>query len=294
MRGNRTILLGFVFIGALISCQACSTLMTPSLIQATNQNQQDEVDRLLASGENPNQETKDGVTPLHIASGRGYDKIAKSLIQNKADVNATIKQTFKYKGKDVPKGATPLMGAIANYHFDIADMLISNGANVNLLTENGSSALMIAADKKNPEMVKTLIKKGAKVNETTLYPFEYKGETIYSGSTALMAAIATNRNENARILIENGADVTKQTKNGVDALIIAAANGDEEIVRLLIEKGATPDTKTTQDFTVKGQPVFIGSTALMAAADGGHAGAVKLLIQAGADVNDSNERGRPL
>jgi hypothetical protein len=56
--------------------------------------------------------------------------------------------------------------------------------------------------------------------------------------------------------------------------------GDEEIVRLLIEKGATPDTRTTQDFTVKGQPVFIGSFALMVAADRGHAGVVNLINKA--------------
>jgi ankyrin repeat protein len=288
---KQKIVLAFAFTVSVAFCQACSTLMRPALIQATDQNQQSEVDRLLASGENPNQETKDGVTPLHIASERGYGKIAKSLIEKKADVNAAVKKTFKYKGEDVPKGSTPLMAAIDNYHFDIADMLIANGAKVNLLTENGSSALMIAADKKNPEMVKTLIKKGAKVNETTLYPFQYKGETIQSGSTALMAAAAGNRDENAKILIDNGADVNKRTKLGVDALLIAAANGNEDMVKMLIEKGAKPDATTTQDFTVKGQPVFKGSTTLMAAADGGHAGVVKQLIQAGADVNQANEKG---
>ena len=284
-------ILVFIFAATMIFCQACATLTTPPLIRAADQSQPDEVDRLLASGENPNVETKEGVTPLLIASSRGYDRLAKSLIQNKADVNAAVKQKFKYQGEDIPKGLTPLMAAIENYHFDIADMLLSNGAKVNLLTEDGSSVLMIAATKKNPEMVKTLIQKGAKVNETTSSPVAYKGETIQSGSTALMAAIGTNRSDNAKILIDNGADVKKQTKNGVDALLIASANGDEEIVKILIEKGAKPDSEITQEFTVKGQKVFKGSTALMAAADGGRTGVIKQLIASGADVNHSNETG---
>ena len=85
-------------------------------------------------------------------------------------------------------------------------------------------------------MLGTLIDMGANVNDTTSPPFEYNGETVFSGTTPLMAAIASNRDDNSLLLIDRGANIKATTKNGVDALFVAAINGDEEMVKTLIDK----------------------------------------------------------
>ncbi len=63
---------------------------------------------------------KDGMTPLHYAAAGGYKEVAKSLLVNKADVNA--------KNHD---GMTPLLEAAAFGYKDIVELLLNNKADVN-------------------------------------------------------------------------------------------------------------------------------------------------------------------
>jgi ankyrin repeat protein len=263
----------------------------PSLVQAADQGQLDEVDRLLSEGISPNEETDEGVAPLFVASGKGYDKIVRRLLDSNANVNAAVQKTFKYNGQTLVKGTTPLMTAIENYQPYIVYMLLSQEADVKLSDENGLSPILIAAGKKDVKMLGDLIDAGAKVNDRTSSPFDYNGETVFSGTTPLMAAIANNRDDNALLLITKGADVKATAKNGVDALIIASANGDEEMVKVLLKKGVDLKNKTTQELTAKGRLVFTGTDALLAASDGGYTGVVKLLLKAGANPNTSAQNG---
>ena len=105
-----------ILIACLIFLQACAMGGRPALIQATDQGQFEEVDRLLSAGISPNNETTEGVTPLFVASGKGYDKIVKRLLDSKANVNAAVKKTFKYNDQTLVKGTTPLMAALENNH----------------------------------------------------------------------------------------------------------------------------------------------------------------------------------
>jgi uncharacterized protein len=288
---KQNIFLFLLVMASLLFLQACAMSGGPSLIQAADQGRAEDVDRLLAAGVSPDQETGDGVTPLFVASSKGYDKIVKRLIDSKANVNATVKNKVTFNGQTIFKGTTPLMAALENYHTYIVYLLFSEGANVKLADENGLSPILIAATQKDVKILSSLIDQGAKVNDRTSSPFVSNEETVFSGTTPLMAAAANNRDENALLLIEKGADVKATAKNGVDALFIASANGDEEIVKALLKKGADPKNKTTQEFTMKGKPVFLGADALLAASDGGYTGVVKLLLKAGADANTSTKNG---
>jgi ankyrin repeat protein len=291
MTGKRKFCLFFIFMTYSLCLQACSMGGATSLIHAVDQNNVEEIDQMLTAGISPDESTEEGVTPLFAACLKGQAQIAQRLLESNADVNAAIKKTFKYKGQTLVKGTTPLMAAIENYHTDIVHMLLSRGANVKLADENGFSPVLIAAAKKDINMLEALVDKGANINDRTSSPFEYNGETVFSGTTPLMAAIANHRDENAILLIQKGADVKATAKNGVDALFIASAGGDEKLVRILLKKGADPNNQTTQEFTVKKEPVFIGSDALLAASSGGYAGAVKLLLKAGADATASAKNG---
>jgi uncharacterized protein len=291
MTRKQNIFLFLVLMTPLIFLQACATQGGPSLIQAADQGQADEVDRILAAGETPNQETSDGVTPLFVACSKGNEKIVKRLLDSKADVNAAVKKTCKLNGQPVVKGTTPLMAALDNYNANIIYMLLSSDANVKLSDENGLSPILIASTKKDVKILGALVDRGAKVNDRTSSPVVYNGEAIFSGTTPLMAAIANNRDENARFLIDHGADAKATARNGVDALMVASANGNEEMVSILLKKGADLNNKTTQEFTAKAMPVFIGADALLMASDGGYTGVVNLLLKAGADANASAKNG---
>ncbi len=61
-----------------------------------------------------------------------------------------------------PKGRTPLMVASAYYSGKtICSMLIANGADVNATAQDGSTALMLAAQSAKLDVVELLLKKGA-------------------------------------------------------------------------------------------------------------------------------------
>lgn len=74
----------------------------------------------------------------------------RSLIASGADVNAWA------------KGKTPLIVAVENISLEAVKLLINAGADVNAW--NSKSPLMIAAENKSLEIVKLLINAGAEVN----------------------------------------------------------------------------------------------------------------------------------
>ncbi len=49
-------------------------------------------------------------------------------------------------------------------HMDVMGILIDKGADVNARSKNGATALILAADKGNAEIVKFLIDRGADIN----------------------------------------------------------------------------------------------------------------------------------
>lgn len=137
------------------------------------------------------------------------------------------------------------------------------------------------------DKVKEAVGEGAMVN----------GPTKNEGITPLMEASSTvqpwrnkedcimswgfDRSNIARYLIEEGADVNATDSKGETALMWAAyAKDSERMVKLLLEKGADPNLRTKD------------STALMRAAAGGNIESVKMLLQAGAFVDATDENGK--
>jgi len=92
------------------------------------------------------------LTPLMVASGNGYEEVARVLINNGADVNA------KWTHRQI----TPLIMAATEGHKEIVKLLLEKGADVNAKNHYGTTALKAASDIGHTDIVKMLKEAGAK------------------------------------------------------------------------------------------------------------------------------------
>jgi len=105
--------------------------------------------------------------------------------------------------------------------------MLQEGMDPNLSTSIGTRPLIISAKRKNSEILRLLIARGARLeirdaNETT----------------PLMAAASVGLEENVEILIAAGADLNAQDINGLTALSWASITGFPNIVEILVSRGA--------------------------------------------------------
>lgn len=147
--------------------------------------------------------------------------------------------------------------------------LIANKNNINQLNEQDYTPLIYSLKHfENVELVKSLLEKGADVNDARGY------------HTPLYEAINLGNSELVKLLLEWNADVNQPTKYRDTPLGVAIRNKNTELVKLLLEGGAN----VNQDVAYK-------RTALCRAIQQGDGELVQLLLDKGADVN--KESGIP-
>ena len=100
----------------------------------TNNNEQ--IERLLANGTNPNAADEHKRTALHIAAAKGYAKCVATLLQRGAEPNQ----------KDL-LGNTPLHLAACTNHIEVVTLLLRAGTNVATLDNNGRTPVQLAQSK---------------------------------------------------------------------------------------------------------------------------------------------------
>ena len=106
----------------------------------------------------------------------------------------------------------------------------------------------------------------------------------YERAEQLVRAAAAGNVKRVRQLLEAGVNVNTFLENGANALIYAIIKGRTRVVRLLLERGADPSTKArTGKYAGNSFPLH----ALAVAAEHGHLEIVRMLIRAGAQVNNS-------
>lgn len=132
-------------------------------------------------------------------------------------------------------GTTILMHAIDQYHDDniqIIDLLIDNTKFLNKQNQDGSTALMFAAQCNNAlPIVEKLLNKGVDPN------LERNDQV-----TALMLAAQSNNTPIIEMLLQKKADPNRQKKGDkATALMFAAQNNNLSMTRTLLEKGAKPN-----------------------------------------------------
>jgi ankyrin repeat protein len=237
------------------------------------------------------------IPPLYAASGIGNLEIVRVLLAAKPDLD----------WRDPMFGTTALMQALAPWgnrlphqvtdHWDVALLLVQAAANVNVMTNTGVTALMLAAEESRPKslsMVQALLAARADVNggmatsrvsagppispvSTSQHPLGYAA----AGYTALGLAASTGTAEVVQALLDANAEraansglaVNAKQAGGKTPLMIASAKRRADIVRLLLAAKAA--VSATDDN---------GKTALMLASENGHAEVAELLRSAVAAV----------
>ena len=228
-----------------------------ALIIACSKGYLNVVKMLLSKDANLEHKDKKGFNSLLHAASSGHDVIIDLLLEKGAKIEAEVDRT-----KD-----TALSLACANGHIKVIDMLLNRGANKEHRNVSDYSPLSQAASNGNIEAMELLLHHGAEINSRT---------NSKLGISPLMLAAMNGHIQAVKLLLERGSDVNATIEtNRNSALTLASFQGHHEIVSLLLDYKANIEHRTKS-----------GSTAMMEAAQGGHAEVAKVLLDRGADVGN--------
>jgi ankyrin repeat protein len=263
---------------------------------------------LLAQGANVNAAQADGGTALHWAVYRGERELAEVLIRAGANVKAANRA-----------GATPLWLATITGDPSILGALLEAGADANERFPLGRTPLMTAARTGNVEAIRVLLDRGADVNAR---------ETL-RGTTALMWAADEGHADAVRLLIQRGGDLAATSaparrgrgpalgkandpRKAVAAqgAALAARQASPDLTQLNALTGAPPRERASavnnpppaaaaaaagdaaEDAAARNAPADGGAlTPLVYAVRANDVDTVKVLLDAGADVNQTTGYG---
>jgi ankyrin repeat protein len=209
------------------------------------------VQLLLRSGANPRAVNHDGASVLSLACINGNAQIIAALLKSGADVNERLSN-----------GETPLMMASRTGSVGAMRVLLDNGADVNAKEKlRGTTALMWAAAQSHPAAVKLLIDHGADISaHSNPAP---KGRTAYLAPTP--------------------ADRRRQ--------VVSESGGAQRAGRGQRGAATPADPDASADFAFDPRADGGGLTSLVFAARQGDIESVKVLAEAGADVNEVTQYG---
>lgn len=164
---------------------------------------------------------------------------------------------------------------------EAVNTLLEEGASVNARDENARTALVAAAYENHVDVARLLVRAGASVNA--------KDETEQSAYLISTSEVG----DDPRLLeltLRNGANVKSLDSYDGTGLIRAAERGHVEIVKELLKTDIDVDHVNNLGWTALLEAIILG--------DGGmrHTEVVRLLVDAGADVNlaDGDEGVTPL
>lgn len=226
---------------------------------------------LLTHGSDPLDCDHQGQTPLTLASRQGHVQVLSLLLDwAKSQEPETAVRMMEHVDNE---GWTALRSAAWGGHGEAVRLLLDAGADVDGCDGEGRTALRAAAWGGHEEIVRTLLDYGAQVDRADS-----------KGRTPLIAAAYMGHHEVVEILLDNNAEVNLADGDGRTALSVAALcvataagiKGYGEVASLLLERGADPGHRDND-----------GMTPLLLAAYEGNHDVVELLLEAGADVDET-------
>lgn len=222
----------------------------------------------------------------------------------------TIKMLLAERGADVnargPYETPALHWIVRIEDIELAEQLLDAGADPDLQSGLGMSPLSQAILNQDADMVRLLLERGADPNEPD-----------WTGETPLMQSARTGKAELVQALLDHGAEVAvKEPKYEQTALMIGVRSASPEVVELLLSAGAEVNAQSLRGedptwrlpsevsasqgvgvnwggFPPHGSRTPIGGakTALLYATRQGDLESTILLVEAGADIEQSDANG---
>jgi ankyrin repeat protein len=259
---------------------------------AAYKNDLEMADLLISAGAKADARSREGATALYLAGVNGSAPMIEKLIKAGASPNELG-----------PQGETPLMLAARNGNLAALTVLVNNKADVNAKDKlRGTTALMWAAEHSNPEAMKFLIAHGADLKVTSnVDTRNARNNLANTVNQRLNSAFGAGRgNGRGRGGQGNGrgAQATPpagepQAAGKTTAEVLAAAGIDPSIADLLPSQNLTPENIQEIASFFRGSTVTDGGglTSLVLAARQDCLECVKILVEAGADVNQRTNYG---
>jgi ankyrin len=222
-----------------------------------------------------------GPRPALIDAAKNVDKDA---------VRALLKQGVNVNAADAD-GTTALHWASYRDDLETADLLIRAGAKVNSANDLGATPLWAACQNGSEAMARRLLNAGANPHAALLL-----------GETPIMVAARSGNPAVVELLAAQGANVNARAARGQTALMWAVAQKHPQVVNVLLSHGADISARsdtwgevmavTPHGYLDYNRSIPHGNdTALMFAARVGDLDSAKLLVAAGANVNDEDAWG---
>jgi len=228
------------------------------------------------------------------AAGRDLRLIDAVKAADKARIGALITEGADVNASE-GDGRTALHWAAFKNDLDTVNLLIQRGARVNAATDLGVTPLWVACANASTAIVSRLLDARADPNISP-----------ESDGTPLMIAARTGNTEAVKLLLSHRADVNaREMSRGQTALMWAVAEQHADVVKLLLEKGANANARSItsrryvlmccQEF--EGDPGGAdyveegGDTPLLFAARVGDIESARLLLAAGAPIEDAAPTG---
>jgi ankyrin repeat protein len=207
-------------------------------------------------------------------------------------------------------GARPLSHAARSGHLEMVDLLLAHGAPIDARNLVGATALYFAAEGGHTSVVQRLIERGADVKLAGRSGVSPVAAAAYAGNDSVVEALlargaderapddtgkppivyaaAGARIEIVKRLLARNVDINTRYPNGLTLLMWASGPDEKapearamQVVSYLLDAGAHIDDRDDR-----------GRTALMIAAEGGHAEIAGLLVERGADPTLKDKAGK--
>ena len=204
-----------------------------------------------------NQKNESGNTALHVAAEYGHVHLVRFLLEKGINVES-----------EGYYGTTALHRAVTAGHYFVVSLLLKEGANVQARSGDGKTALHRAADAGHESLVRLLLQHGASIEAKSL-----------NGKSAFFRAAENGHLDIVRLLLNKGADINTTSNDRSSALHKAAEYGHEMLTQILLQP-----ISSRQAIQINAKNIS-GKTPLYLAVRDEHEVVVRLLLDAGADVD---------